>query len=44
MTQLDTFIGGRKPVSSVDQFAGSGGISENCELTHRVRYNVQKTA
>ena len=44
MAQLDKFTEGRKPVTFVDLFAGAGGISENCELTHRVRYNVPKTA
>lgn len=63
MSELKSFLNGRKPVTFVDLFAGAGGISEgflqadandkyfdfllasdindNCEVTHRARYNKQ---
>lgn len=63
MSELKSFLNGRKPVTFVDLFAGAGGISEgflqadvndkyfdfllasdindNCEITHRARYNKQ---
>lgn len=63
MSELKSFLSGRKSVTFVDLFAGAGGISEgflqadangkyfdfllasdindNCEVTHRARYNEQ---
>ncbi len=34
MAEHAEFIESRKPVTFVDLFAGAGGISEGCELTH----------